>query len=68
MIRASFVVGADGKVTALRPMGPPRGGPGGPEGFRHGPRGPEARAPGRDDAPPPPPPAAAPAATGNSVG
>ena len=58
-IHASFLVGADGKVTALRPMGPPRGGPGGgpdrgpggPDGpgFRHGPHGgpggPEGRGP-----------------------
>ena len=72
-IHASFLVGADGTVTALRPMGPPRGGPGGPEGpgfrpdFRHGPHGgrggPEGRGPdggpdGRpDDAGAPPPPA-----------
>lgn len=62
MIRASFLVGADGKVTALRPMGPPRGGPGGPGGFRHGPHGPAGRGPDGDDVPPPPP-AVAPAAT-----
>lgn len=81
-VHASFLVGADGKVTALRPMGPPRGGPGGP-GFRHGPDrgpGPEGRGPDRGpagpdgaDAPPPPPPAAsvapvAPPVTGNSAG
>ena len=70
-LHASFLVGADGKVTALRPMGPPpRGGPG---GFRHGgPRGPEGRGPDRGpdggpegaDAPPPPPAAA----SGNTVG
>lgn len=49
VIHPSFLVGADGKVTALHPMGP-RGGPGGPGGFRHdregGPRGPEGRGPG----------------------
>lgn len=48
MLRASFLVGADGKVTALHPMGPEHGGPGGPGGeFRHGPhRGPGDRGPG----------------------
>ena len=77
-IHASFLVGADGKVTALRPMGPPRGGPdrgpGGPDGpgFRHGPHGgpggPEGRGPDRgpdegpDGADAPPPPPAAPVA------
>ncbi|WP_404371686.1 hypothetical protein AB5I39_04460 [Sphingomonas sp. MMS24-J45] len=49
-VHASFLVGADGKVMALRPMGPPRGGPGGP-GGRHGPHGgpggPEGRGPDR---------------------
>ena len=64
MIHASFLVGADGKVVALRPMGPPHhgpGGPGGPDGPRHGPRGPGAGpdgGPGANDAPPPPPPPA----------
>lgn len=70
MIHASFLVAADGKVVALRPMGPPRhgpggpggpGGPDGPDGPRHGPRGPGAGpdgAPGAADAPPPPPPPA----------
>lgn len=47
MIRASFLVSADGKVVALHPMGPEHG-PGGPgEGFRHGPHGgPGDRGPG----------------------
>jgi hypothetical protein len=75
MIRASFLVGADGKVVALHPMGPEHGGPGG-EGFRHGPH--EGRpdrpgAHGPDGGPdaagaPPPPPAAAPAVTAKSAG
>lgn len=71
MLHASFLVGADGKVTALRPM-PPRGGPGGPGGPRgpHGRGGPDG--PGGPEGPdgpdgqngaPPPPPVAAPAAT-----
>ena len=82
-IHASFLVGADGTVTALRPLGPPRGGPDGPgerggPGFRHGPHGgpggPEGRGPegGPDGADSPPPPAnaapLAPAATDNSAG
>ncbi|WP_165954415.1 hypothetical protein [Sphingomonas sp. AAP5] len=70
MIHASFLVSADGKVVALRPMGPPHhgpggpggpGGPDGPDGPRHGPRGPGAGpdgGPGANDAPPPPPPPA----------
>lgn len=67
MIHASFLVGADGKVVALRPIGPPPhgpggpGGPDGPDGPRHGPRGPGAGpdgGPGANDAPPPPPPPA----------
>ena len=62
-IHASFLVGADGKVTALRPMGPPRGGPGGPDG-RHGPHG----GPGGNAPPPPPPADAGPAPTANSAG
>ncbi|WP_242186777.1 hypothetical protein [Sphingomonas sp. CARO-RG-8B-R24-01] len=71
MLHASFLVGADGKVTALRPM-PPRGGPGGPRGphGRGGPDGPGGPGgpdgpdgPGAQDAAPPPPPAAAPNAT-----
>ena len=75
-IHASFLVGADGTVTALRPMGPPRGGregPGGP-GFRHGPHGgpdgPDGRGldRGPDDSDAPPPPPAAPALTANSAG
>ncbi len=57
-LHAAFLVGADGKVKALGPLGRPphdRGGPGGPD------RGPGA---GPDRAPPPPPPAgAAPVAT-----
>uniref|UniRef100_UPI0035CBD6D7 hypothetical protein n=1 Tax=uncultured Sphingomonas sp. TaxID=158754 RepID=UPI0035CBD6D7 len=78
LLHASFLVGADGKVTALRPMGPPHGGPGGRDGFRHGPRpgGPRGAGPdggpdgGPDDAdaPPPAPAPAAPAVTGNSAG
>ncbi|MDB5704184.1 MAG: hypothetical protein JWN66_1300 [Sphingomonas bacterium] len=59
VVRASFLVGANGKVTALGPMGRrphgrhgPHGGAGGPD--RDGPDG-----PGRDG---PPPPAAAPVA------
>ena len=73
IVRASFLVGSDGKVTAL-------GGP--PHGPRHGGRdhGPEGRdappppPPGAGDAPPPPvaAPAAAPApataVSGNSAG
>jgi hypothetical protein len=52
-VQASFLIGADGKVVSLRPMGGPRDhdGPGrddrGPRGD-HGPRG---------EGPPPPPPA-----------
>ncbi|BCA60603.1 hypothetical protein [Sphingomonas sp. HMP6] len=79
-IHAAFLVGADGKVTALHPMALPRGGPGGREG-RHGPHGgpggPEGRGPDRgfdggpdgglDDADAPPPPPAV-AVTGNSAG
>ncbi|PTS89651.1 hypothetical protein DBR17_02935 [Sphingomonas sp. HMWF008] len=77
-VHASFLVGADGKVMALRPMGPPRGGPGWRHGPHGGPGGPEGRGPDRgpdggpDDgpdgagAPPPPPPAAA--VTANSAG
>ena len=57
-LHAAFLVGADGKVKALGPLGRPphdRAGPGGPD------RGPGA---GPDRAPPPPPPAgAAPVAT-----
>ncbi len=48
-VHAAFLVGQDGKVRALGPLGgPPRHGPGGP-GGRPGPDG-------RCDAPPPPPP------------
>ncbi|WP_419808543.1 hypothetical protein [Sphingomonas sp.] len=52
-IHAAYLVGADGKVHALGPMGRPHG-PGGPgrDGPRDGPR--DDRGP-RDDAPPPPP-------------
>ena len=48
-IHASFLVGADGKVTALRPMGPSRGpgGPGGRDGPHGGRGGPEGRGPDR---------------------
>lgn len=68
-VRAGFLVGADGKVTALGPMHGP-GGPGGHDrkGPRHGPegRGPDDRGPDGgpdrdDDRAPPPPVAAAPA-------
>ena len=45
-VHASFLVDAAGKVTALRPMGPPDHGPGG----RHGPR--DMAPPQGDDAPP----------------
>lgn len=48
-VHASFLVDAAGKVTALRPMGPPDHGPGG----RHGPR--DMAPPQGDDAPPAPP-------------
>lgn len=72
MLHASFLVGADGKVTALRPM-PPHGGPGGPRGphGRGGPDGPAAPGgpdgpDGRDVAPPPPPAVAPGAATGTA--
>lgn len=79
-VHASFLVGADGKVMALRPMGPPRGGPGGRHGPHGGPGGPEGRGPDRGPdgepeggpdgagAPPPPAPAPAAAVTGNSAG
>lgn len=65
VLRASFLVGVDGKVTALGPMGHGRGG--------HGPHGGPGRdGPDRDgpDAPPPPPAAApaVPAPVGNSAG
>jgi len=61
MLHASFLVGSDGKVTALRPM-PPRGGRGGPRGpggpgGPGGPDGPDGPD-GPGMAPPPPPPAA----------
>lgn len=56
IVRASFLIGADGKVTALHPFGPPHG-PGGPEGP-HGHRGPDGMdGPARPDDVPPPPPA-----------
>jgi hypothetical protein len=59
VLRASFLVGTDGKVTALGPMGRGRGG----HGRHGGPDGPGRDGPDRDgpDAPPPPA-AAAPAA------
>lgn len=71
-IHASFLVGADGEVTALRPKGPPHRGPGGRHGPHGGP-GPDGRGPDRgpdggpggDDMPPPAPAAVAP---GNSAG
>ena len=60
-LHAAFLVGADGKVKALGPLGGPphdRAGPGGPGGPDRGPGA------GPDRAPPPPPPAgAAPVAT-----
>ncbi len=62
-LHAAFLVGADGKVKALGPLGRPphdRGGPGGPDGPDRGPdRGPGS---GPDRAPPPPPAGAAPVA------
>ncbi|MEO7170845.1 MAG: hypothetical protein ABIY39_10770 [Sphingomonas sp.] len=71
VLRASFLVGADGTVTALGPMGHGHGG-------RHGgPNGPGREGPGRDgpdrdgpDAPPPPAAAAppVPVPVGNSAG
>lgn len=76
VVRASFLVGADGKVTPLGPMGHGRGrhgpghdGPGGPGG----PGGPDREGPDRDDRDGPPPPAAggapvAPVPAGNSAG
>ena len=81
VLRASFLVSADGKVTALGPMGhgrgPRHGGPDGPDGPHEGPGRGGPDGPGRDgpDGPPPPPiaapvaPAQAPApAVGNSAG
>jgi hypothetical protein len=51
-VHASFLIGADGKVVSLRPIGPPHG-PGG----RHGPDQPRGdHGPDRDAAFPPPPP------------
>ncbi|TVV71657.1 hypothetical protein, partial [Sphingomonas solaris] len=41
VLHAAFLVGADGKVTALEPRGPRHG------GGRHGPRGGPDRGPGR---------------------
>jgi len=58
-LHAAFLVGADGKVKALGPLGRPphdRGGPGGPGGPDRGPGA------GPDRAPPPPPAGAAPVA------
>lgn len=49
MLHASFLVAADGKVVALRPLGPPPhgpGGPGGPGDFRRPPRDGMPGAPG----------------------
>lgn len=68
-VRAAFLVGADGKVKALGPLGRPphdRGGPDGP-GRPGGPGGPDRgpdRGPGAGPyrAPPPPPAGAAPVA------
>lgn len=68
-VRAAFLVGPDGKVVALGPLGgPPHGhhggrhgpdgGPGGRDGGPDGPDGPPPPPPGADrgnDAPPPPP-------------
>ena len=73
VLRASFLVGADGKVTALGPMGHGRGphGPHGPHGGPDGPRrdGPGPDGPDRDGPDGPPPPVAAPVAPlGNGVG
>ncbi|WP_010185371.1 hypothetical protein [Sphingomonas sp. PAMC 26605] len=48
LIHASFLVAADGKVVALRPMGPPPHGPGGP-GGQGGPGGPGDFRPGPHD-------------------
>jgi hypothetical protein len=58
-VHAAFLVGADSKVTALRPLGGPPYGPGGP--HEHD-RGPGARPPpvaGEEGTPPPTPLAAA---------
>ena len=58
-LHAAFLVGADGKVKALGPLGRPphdRGGPGGPGGPDRGPGA------GPERAPPPPPAGAAPVA------
>jgi uncharacterized protein YdeI (BOF family) len=61
-MRAAFLVGADGKVTALGPMHGPDHGPGGPGGP--GGKGPRPGPYGDRASPPPPPvaPASAPAA------
>ena len=70
VLRASFLVGADGTVTALGPMGHGRG-PHGPHGGPDGPRrdGPGPDGPDRDGPDGPPPPVAAPVAPlGNGVG
>lgn len=76
VVRASFLVSADGKVTALGPMGhgpgrgPRHGGPDRPDGPGRG----HPDGPGRDGPDGPPPPAAAPVApapaapVGNSAG
>ena len=57
VVRASFLIGADGKVVALGGPGHDRHGPGREE--RDGPRheGRDGPPPGDRDAPPPPPPA-----------
>lgn len=69
LVHASFLIGADGKVVSLRPMGPPHG-PRGPHDQR-GPHGPRADEGPRDAAPPPPLPGAqvpaAPAAAAGPV-
>jgi len=59
-VHASFLIGADGKVVSLRPMGPPHGA----RGLREerGPHGPRADDGPRGDAPPPPLEALVPAA------
>lgn len=62
-LHASFLIGSDGKVISLRPVGPPHG-PGGPHDDRRprGERGPRDDHGLRDGAPPPPP--VAPSSTG----
>ena len=74
VVRASFLVGTDGKVTPLGPVGRPHDRHG-PHGGPDGPEGPGADRPDRDGPPPPPPgdravapPPVAPAPAGNSAG